>query len=110
MPSEETKILEFNQHKISDKAPFIIYSDLECLIEKTDGCKNNPENSSSTKEGKKIPSDFSMSTILSFKTIVNKYDEYRSIDCMKTFCESLRKHTTKTNNFKKKKMKLLTKE
>ena len=44
MPSEDTKILEFNQHQKSDKAPFIIYSDFECIIQKTDGCKNNPEN------------------------------------------------------------------
>ena len=29
MPSEDTKILEFNQYQKSDKAPFIIYADLE---------------------------------------------------------------------------------
>ena len=40
MPSEDTKILEFNQYQKSDKAPFIIYADLERVIEKTDGCKN----------------------------------------------------------------------
>ena len=33
MPFEETKILEFNQYKKSDKAPFIIYAGLECLID-----------------------------------------------------------------------------
>ena len=49
MPSEYTEILEFNQYQKSDKAPFIIYADVECLIEKTDECKNNPENSSATK-------------------------------------------------------------
>ena len=43
MPSENTNILEFNQYQKSDKAPFVIYSDLEYLIEKIDGCKNNPE-------------------------------------------------------------------
>ena len=26
-------ILEINQYHISDKAPFIIYADLECVIE-----------------------------------------------------------------------------
>ena len=52
MPSEGTKILEFNQYEKSDKAPFIIYADLECLKENIDGCKNNPENSSATKVGK----------------------------------------------------------
>ena len=44
----DTKILGFNQYKKSEKAPFIIYADLECILEKIDGCKNNPENSSTT--------------------------------------------------------------
>ena len=29
MPSEDTKILEFNQYRKSDKTPSIIYVDLE---------------------------------------------------------------------------------
>ena len=49
MPSENTKILEFNQYQKSDKAPFIIYANLECIIEKIDGCKITPENLSTTK-------------------------------------------------------------
>ena len=34
MPSEDTKLLKFNQYRKSDKARFIIYVDVECLIEK----------------------------------------------------------------------------
>ena len=34
MPSEDTKILEFDQYQKSDKAPFIISADFERLIEK----------------------------------------------------------------------------
>ena len=49
MPFEDIKILEFNQYQKSDKAPFVTYADLECLIEKIDRCKNNPENPSTTK-------------------------------------------------------------
>ena len=67
MPSENTKILEFNQYQKFDKASFIIYADLECLIEKIGACKNNPKNSSTNKFGRHIPSGFSMSTIISFK-------------------------------------------
>ena len=44
MPSEDTKLLEFNQCHKFDKALFIIYANLECIIEKIDRCKNNPEN------------------------------------------------------------------
>ena len=55
MPFEDTKILEFNKNKKSEKALFVIYADLECLIEKIDGCKNNPEISSTTKVSEHIP-------------------------------------------------------
>ena len=34
MLSEDTKIFGFNQYQKSDKASFINYADLECLIEK----------------------------------------------------------------------------
>ena len=76
---EDTKILKFNQYQISDKAVFIVHADLGCLIEKIDGCKNNPENSFTTKVCEYIPSKFSMSTISSFKSIGNKHDIYREV-------------------------------
>ena len=69
MSFEDTKILKFNQYQKPDKAPFIIYADLEYIKEKTDGCKDNPENSSTAKVSKHISSDFSLSTILSFRSI-----------------------------------------
>ena len=99
MPSEDTKILEFNHYQKSDKALFIIYADFECIIEKTDGCKNNPENSSTANVSEHIPSGFSMSKISSFRSIENKHDVYRSNDCMKKFCEFLREHAIKRINF-----------
>ena len=34
MPSEDTKILEFNQNQKSDKAPFISHADLACFNRK----------------------------------------------------------------------------
>ena len=42
MPTEDTEILEINKYQKSDKAPFIIYADLECIAKQIDGCKNNP--------------------------------------------------------------------
>ena len=41
MPS--AKLLEFNQYEKSDKVQLIIYADLKYIIEKIDGCKNNPK-------------------------------------------------------------------
>ena len=51
-----------------------------------------------------------MSTVSSFKSIENKHDLYIGKDCWKKFCPSLREHAMKIINFKKKKLKLLTKE
>ena len=51
-----------------------------------------------------------MSTILPFRNIQNKHNVYKGKDCMEKFCESLGEHAMKINSFKKKKMKLLTKE
>ena len=77
MTCEDTKILEFNQYQKSDKVPFIIYTDTEYLVEKINGCINNHKNLFTTKVNEHIPSGFSMSTILSFKSIQNKHDVYR---------------------------------
>ena len=85
MPSQDTKILEFNQYQKSDKLLFIVYAYLECITEKIDGCKNNSENSSTTKVSKHIPSGFSMSTLSSFRSIENKHGVFRGKYCMKNF-------------------------
>ena len=54
MHSEDTKMLGFNQYRKSDKEAFIIYADLESLIIKIDECKNNPEESYTTKVSEKF--------------------------------------------------------
>ena len=43
MLSEDTEILAFNQYQNCHKAVFIIYTDLECLLEKIAGFKNKPQ-------------------------------------------------------------------
>ena len=72
MLSEDLKILRFNQYQKSDKTLFVIYSDLQCLIKTTDGCKNNPGNSFTTKVGENI--GFSISAISSVRNIEDKYE------------------------------------
>ena len=109
MPSEYTKLLELSQYQKSDEAPSIIYAHLESLIEKMDGCENNPEIPSTTKVSEHIPLGFSMSTISSFKDIGNNHDVYSGKDCVKTFCEQAMK-VKKIIHFKMKRIKLFTNE
>ena len=42
LPDENNKILKCNSGEYSLKVPLIIYSDLECLIQKLNTCQNNP--------------------------------------------------------------------
>ena len=105
------KTLEFNQYKKSDKAPFIIYADLEHIINKIGGSKNNPENSSPTKVTKHILSGFSFYvSISSFQIIQNKHDVCSGRDFIRKYCDFLRQHTMRIINFKRKTLKLLTNE
>ena len=92
------------------KAPFVVYTDLECLLEKMSTCHNNPEKSSTTKVNKSAPSGYSLFTCSSFDTIeFDTLDFSRGEDCMKMFCKDLKKHAAKIINYEKKKMIPLTK-
>ena len=92
------------------KLPFVIYADLECLLEKMSTCINNPNESSTTKINKHVPSAYSIFTHCSFDESKNKLNYYRKDDCMKKFCKDLREHVTKIINYEKKKMIPLTTE
>ena len=97
MPNKDNNTIEFNQRDWG-KAPFVIYADLECLIEKISTCYNNPEESSTAEINKHTPSGYSLFTNCSFDERKNKLDYYRGEDCMKKFCKDLRKHATKIIN------------
>ena len=50
MPNEFEKILKYNPGEKSLKVPFVIYADLECLLEKMDSCQNDSKKSSTEKK------------------------------------------------------------
>ena len=49
-PNEDNKILKYSHGEKSLKAPFMIYADLECLLEKMHSCQNNLETSYTEKK------------------------------------------------------------
>ena len=110
MPNEDNKILKYNHGEKSMKAPFIIYADLESLLEKTSTCYDSPEKSSAAKINKHTPTGYSLFTHCSFDITKKKLDYYRGEDCMKKFCLDLRENVTKIINYEKKEMTPLTKK
>ena len=107
MPTKDNNTIKYNQGEKSIKLPFVVYADLECLLEKISTCYNNPEKSSTTKH---TPSGCSIFTHCSFDKSKNKLNYYRGEDCMTKFCKELREHATKIINYEKKDMIPLTKK
>ena len=68
------------------KAPFIVYADLECLLKKMPSCKNNPENSYTEKNVMHKPSGYAWCSICSFDDTKNRRYFYRRKDCIQKFC------------------------
>ena len=69
MPSENDKMLNFNQYMKSDKIPYIIYVGIQYLIKKIAGCTNNPESSSTKRLGELVPCRYSMIIFGAFDSI-----------------------------------------
>ena len=92
------------------KTPFIIYANLEPLLEEMSTCYDIPEKSSATKINKHTPSGYSLFTHCSFDETKNKLSYDRGKNFMKNFCLDLKKHATKIINYEKKEMIPLTKK
>ena len=101
MPKEGNKILKYNNGEESIKVLFIIYADLESLLEKMSTSHDNPKTSSTTKISKHTPSGYSLFTHCTFDTTKNKLDYYRGKDYIKTFCKDLKEHAARKINFEK---------
>ena len=110
MPTKNNNIIKYNHGEKSMKLPFVIYADLEYLLEKMSTCINNPNESSATKINKHTPSGYSIFTHCSFDKSKNKLNYYRGKDCMKKFSKDLREHASKIIDYEKKKKIPLTTE
>ena len=108
IPTKDNNIAKYNQGEKSIKLPFVIYADIECLLEKMCTCINNPNESFTTEINKHTPSGYSIYTHCSFDQTKNKLNYYRGKDCMKKFSKDLR--IIKIINYEKKKMIPLTTE
>ena len=84
------------------KVPFIIYAELESLLEKMSTCHSPPEKSSTIKINEHTPSGCSLFTHCSFDLTKNKLDCYRGKTCMERFSKDVKQHTTKIIIYEKK--------
>ena len=86
------------------KVPFIVYSDLACLLKKCTHVKIIwlAEQSSTTKINMHMPSGYSLFTNCLFDSTKNK------LDCLEIFWKDIIEQATRIINYEKKEMILLT--
>ena len=109
MPTKDNNTIKYNHGEKSIKLLFVVYADLECLLEKMSTCYNNPEESSTTKINK-TPSGYSIFTHCSFDKSKSKLNYSRGEDCMTKFCKDLREHAPKMINYEKKRYDTINKK
>ena len=110
IPNDDNKILKYISEKKSLKVPFIIYADLECLLQKINACLNIPEKSYTEKKAVHKASGYSLITYCSFDKSENEREYYRGKDCMKMFFNDLKEQVNKIINYEMKTMTPLTNE
>ena len=86
------------------RAPFVIYADLECLLEKMSTCHNNPKKSSTTKINIHRLVIHCLHTVYLIQQKISLIIIARGKNCMKNFCLDLKEHATKIINYEKKEM------
>ena len=103
IPKEDNRILKCNHGEKYMKVRFIIYADLESLVEKRITCHNNLKKTSTTKIRKHTPSGYLLFKHCLFNTTKHKLDCCRGKDCMKNVSRHLKnmKHKQQTMEEKK---------
>ena len=71
MPDKDNNILKYNPGEKIQRVPFIIYANLESLLENVSICQNDLNKSSTIKINKHTPSGYSLFTHSSIDAIKN---------------------------------------
>ena len=89
MTDKDNNILKYNSREKHIRVPFIMYVDLERLLENISNCHNNPNKSSTIKINEYTPSGYSLLTCCSLGNSKMCLGQ----DCMKMLCKELTEHT-----------------
>ena len=110
MPNEDNIISRYNHGKNLLKASFVIYFDLEFVLQKIRLCQNNSKKSYTERKAKHIPSCYAWCRIFSFDASKNEHSYYREQNCMKKLCEKIKDQAMKIVSYEEKEMIPLTDE
>ena len=101
MPNKDNNILK---HRLGDKSlkyPFIIYADLECILQVIYTCQNNPNKSYTENKTQHIPSGYALVICCPFDKSKTEIIYYREKYCIENLGKQLRDQATKIITKKK---------
>ncbi|KYQ58873.1 hypothetical protein ALC60_02117, partial [Trachymyrmex zeteki] len=87
LPSDDDKWLSFNNYNRKERVPFVVYADLECILEKTD---SDQEASTLTYQHHHQVFSIGYYVRCSYDNSLSKYRFRRDPDCVSWFVEKLR--------------------
>ena len=108
MANDNNKILKYNTGEKSLTVRFVIYANLECLLEEMGSLKIILENLIQRKKLSIHTSGYSLFTNCSFDAAKDKFDCYRDKDFMEKFCKDLKDHVMRIITYEEKEMIPLT--
>ncbi|KAK4884494.1 hypothetical protein RN001_000765 [Aquatica leii] len=90
LPKQSEKYLSFKNYRYQEKVPFVIYADLECILEKCNDIDSNLLNTKSKSYQKHLPFSIAYYLKCSYDDTLSKFCTYRGIDCIDWFVYELK--------------------
>ncbi|KYN08434.1 hypothetical protein ALC62_00583 [Cyphomyrmex costatus] len=78
LPSEDKKWLEFRNHRMKERAPFVVYADLECVLKKTEDAASSASSYAHQQH-----------EVCSYDDTLSAYRFHRDNDCVSWFARQL---------------------
>ncbi|XP_049947119.1 uncharacterized protein LOC126455272 [Schistocerca serialis cubense] len=89
MPSKETKTIQFQNYCNKEKVPFVVYGDIECMLQPLTTCSQSSERSHSEPVHVHVPYSVAMYVHCTHDEKYSNFYLYRGLDCMKWFTDNL---------------------
>ena len=102
MSNKDNNALKYNSGEKYMRVLFILYVDMECLLE-ISRCRNNPNESSAVKINEHTPPGYSLLTYCSLDNTKDRPSYYIGQVCMKMLCKDLKEHAKRIIYCKKRK-------
>ncbi|XP_051156391.1 uncharacterized protein LOC127278634 [Leptopilina boulardi] len=85
LPDKNNKILSFKNYRFKERVPFVVYADIECLLEPADDSHTN-----TSAYQKHVPTSVAYYLHCSFDESLSKFNLYRGKNCIEWFLNELK--------------------